>query len=178
MAAGVGQVGRVDVELLAAAAAALRAEQEDVAGPAGEGIAQVVEGAAGDPVAVGAMTAPRSGAPAVIAAADADLGLGQVLGPIDADGRVGAIFAGSWHRVTPERKVLPGDTRFGGKAFTSAPRFPCHGLKIRGENRRDREEEWYFDPDGGRLRRKDAIDGWQRSLMPKLTISIMLIYNI
>src|SRR5262249_32936515 len=47
MAAGVGQVGGIGVEVLAAGAAiVLRAEQDDVAGPAGEGITQVVEGAA------------------------------------------------------------------------------------------------------------------------------------
>src|SRR4051812_743642 len=130
MAAGVGQVGGVGVEVLAAAAAVvLRAEQDDVAGPAGEGIAQVVEGAAGDPVAVGAMAAPRAGAAAVIAAADADLGLGQVLGSSDADGRVGAIFAGSWHGVTPESKVLPGDTSYADEVFTAAARFPCYRLE-------------------------------------------------
>ena len=60
----------------------------------------------------------RAGPPAVVAAADADLGLGQVLGTIDADRRVGAIFAGSWHGVTPERKVLPGNTLDDGKVFT------------------------------------------------------------
>ncbi len=54
MAAGVGQVGGVGVEVLAAAAAVvLRTEQDDVAGPPGEGIAQVVEGAADEPIAGG-----------------------------------------------------------------------------------------------------------------------------
>ena len=96
VAAGVGEVGHVGVEVLAAAAAVVRrAEQDDVAGPTGEGVPQIVEGAAGDPIAVGAVAAPRAGAPPVVAATDADLGLGQVLGSIDAEGRVGAIFAGS-----------------------------------------------------------------------------------
>src|SRR5215813_11383370 len=64
MAAGVGQVGGVGVEVLAAAAAVvLRAEQDDVARPAGEGVTQVVEGAADDPIAGGAVTAPRAGPP-------------------------------------------------------------------------------------------------------------------
>ena len=118
MTAGVGQVGGVGVEVLAAAAAVvLRTKQDDVAGPPGKGIAQVVEGAAGDPVAVGAVTTPRAGAPPVVAAPDADLGPGQVLGSIDAEGRVGAIFAGSWHSAPPEKTALPGDTLGDGRMF-------------------------------------------------------------
>src|SRR4051812_27403132 len=74
------------------------------------------------------MTAPRAGAPPVVAAADADLGLGQVLGSIDAGGRVGAIFAGSWHGVPPEKKVLPEDTLSDGKMFIATARFPCYRL--------------------------------------------------
>src|SRR5262249_49226686 len=129
MAAGVGQVGGVGVEVLAAAAAVvLRAEQDDVARPAGEGVTQVVEGAADDPIAGGAVTAPRAGPPPVVAAADADLGLGQVLGSIDTDRRVGAIFARSWHGVPPERMVLPGDTLDHGKMFIVPARFPCYRL--------------------------------------------------
>ena len=72
----------------------------------------------------------RSGAPAVVAAADADLGLGQVLGPIDADRRVGAIFAGSWHGVAPEGRVLPGDTLDDGKMLIVPARFPCYRLNL------------------------------------------------
>jgi hypothetical protein len=129
VAAGVGQIGGVGVEVLAAGAAVvLRAEQDDVARPAGVGVAQVVEGAAGDPIAIGAVTAPRAGAAAVVAAADADLGLGQLLGTIDAEGRVGAIFAGSWHGVPPEKTVLPGDTLDGGRMFITPARFPCYRL--------------------------------------------------
>src|SRR5512142_2694880 len=45
MAAGVGQVGHVGVEVLAAAGAVvLGVEHDDVAGPAGEGVTEVVEG--------------------------------------------------------------------------------------------------------------------------------------
>jgi hypothetical protein len=140
MAAGVGQLGGVGVEVLAAAAAVvLRAEQDDVAGPAGEGITQVVESAANDPIAVGAVTAPRAGAAAVVAAADTDLGLGQVLGPVDAEGRVGAIFAGSWHGVPPEEMVLPGDTLGDGKMFIVPARFPCYRLRLS-------VESWVGDP--------------------------------
>jgi hypothetical protein len=129
MAAGVGQVGGVGVEVLeAATAVVLRAEQDEVAGPAAEGVTQVVESAAGDSIAVGAVTAPRAGAPPVVAAADADLGPGQVLGSVDAEGRVGAIFAGSWHGVPPERRILPGDTLDDGKMFIIPARFPCYRL--------------------------------------------------
>jgi hypothetical protein len=129
MAAGVGQVGGVGVEVLAAAAAVvLGTEQDEVARPPGEGVTQVVEGAACDPIAVGAVAAPRAGAAAVVAAADADLGLGQALGSIDAEGRVGAIFAGSWHGVPPEKMVLPGDTLDDGRMFIAPARFPCYRL--------------------------------------------------
>ncbi len=80
MAAGVGQVGGVGVEVLAAVSAVvLRTEQDDVAGPPGEGIAQVVKGAADEPIAGGLATAMRAGPAAVVAARDADLGLGQFL---------------------------------------------------------------------------------------------------
>ena len=78
VAAGVGEVGHVGVEVLAAAGAImLGVDQDDVAGPPGEGIAQVVEGAACQAVAVGAMAAARAGPPAVISALAGDLGLGQ-----------------------------------------------------------------------------------------------------
>src|SRR5262249_22769482 len=87
---------------------------------------QVVEGAAGDPVAGGAVTTPRAGAPPGVAAAHADLGLGEGLGSVDAEGRVGAICAGAWHGVPPERRVLPGDTLGDGKMFIIPARFPCY----------------------------------------------------
>src|SRR3954468_5300065 len=127
MAARVGQVGGVGVEVLAAGATmVLRAAQDDVAGPAGERVPQVVEGAAGDPISVGAVTAPRAGAPTVVAAADADLGLGQVFGTIDTDRRIGSIFAGSWHGVAPGRRVLPGNTLDDGEVFIIPARFRCY----------------------------------------------------
>jgi hypothetical protein len=129
MAAGVGQVGGIGVEVLAAAAAVvLRAEQDDVARTRGEGVAQVIKGAADPPIAVGGVSAPRAVAPSVVAAPDAEIGLGQVLGTSDAESRVGAIFAGSWHGITPERRVLPGDTLGCGKMFTDPARFPCYRL--------------------------------------------------
>ena len=72
-----GQVGHVGVEELAAAGAiVLGIEHDQVTGPAGESVAEVVEGAAGRPVAVGAVAAARAGPATVVAAADADLGLG------------------------------------------------------------------------------------------------------
>jgi hypothetical protein len=133
MAAGGGQVGGVGVEVLAAAAAVvLRGEQDDVAGPPGEGVAQVVEGAANEPIAGGAVSAMRAGAPPVVAAADAEIGLGQVLGASDSESGIGAIFAGSWHGVPPEGEDLPGDTLVGGKVFTDSARFPCYRLLLFG----------------------------------------------
>src|SRR5689334_7322856 len=77
VAAGGGQVGGVGVEVLAA----LRAEvlgvgQDEVAGPPGDQIAEVVEGALEEPVAVGAVAAPRAGASPEVAAALAESRLG------------------------------------------------------------------------------------------------------
>src|SRR5262245_23879597 len=97
VAAGVGQVGHVGVEVLAALRAeVLGVEHDEVAGPAGEGVAEVVEGAAGGPVTVGAVAAPRAGPAAVVAAAEADVGPGQVVDVGDALGGIGAVVAGSW----------------------------------------------------------------------------------
>jgi hypothetical protein len=133
MAAGGGQVGGVGVEVLSAAATVvLRAEQDEVAGPPGEGVAQVVKGAADEPIAGSGVSAMRAGAPPVVAATDAEIGLGQVLGARDAESGVGAIFAGSWHGVPPARRVLPGDTLGGGKVFIDSARFPCYRLRFPG----------------------------------------------
>ncbi len=88
----------------------LRAEQDDDARRACERVAEVVEGATHDAVAVGLMAAVRARPATRVAVADADLRLGQILGSIDAEGRVGAIFAGSWHGATPERSGRSGDT--------------------------------------------------------------------
>ena len=80
VAAGFGEVGHVGIEVLAAARAImLRVDQDDVAGSASEGVAQVVEGAAGEAVAVGAVAAAWAASPAVIAALADDLGLGQIV---------------------------------------------------------------------------------------------------
>src|SRR5512135_3187999 len=107
MASGVGQVGHVGVEVPAAlGAVVLGVEHDGIAGPPGEGVAEVVEGAAGGAGAVGAVTAPRAGPAAVVAAAEADVGPGQVVDAGDALGSIGAVFAGSWHGDTPGRRGL------------------------------------------------------------------------
>jgi hypothetical protein len=72
-------------------------DQDQVAGPSGEGIAQVVEGATSQAIAVGAMTTARTGSPPVVSAPDADLGLGQVFDAVDPLGGIGSVFAGSRH---------------------------------------------------------------------------------
>src|SRR5512135_641301 len=127
--AGVGQVGHVGVEVPAALGAAVpRVEHDDVAGPAGEGIAEVVEGAAAQPIAVGAGAAAWAGPAAVVAAADADVGLGQVVDAGNSLGGVGPVFAGSGHDEAPGRRVLSGDTLTAGKAFANPARFLCYRL--------------------------------------------------
>jgi hypothetical protein len=129
MAAGVGQVGHLgDKGLAATAAVVLGVEHNDVAGSPGESVSQVVEGPATEPIALGAVTTVRAGAPPVIPAADADLGLGQILGAGDSQSGIGAVFAGSWHGATPVRRVLPGNTSEDGKVFTDSARFPCQRL--------------------------------------------------
>jgi D-arabinose 1-dehydrogenase-like Zn-dependent alcohol dehydrogenase len=123
VAAGIGQVGHVGVEILAAfGAEMLRVDQEDVTGSAGEGIAQVMESAASDVVAVGAMTAVWTGTPAVIAVLAGDLGLGQVVDACGALGGVGAVFSGCGHGWTPGKEALPGITQLDGDLFTKFSR--------------------------------------------------------
>ncbi len=123
VAAGVGQVGHVGVEVLAAAGAVmLGIDQDDVAGSPGEGVAQVVEGTAGQAVAVGAVAAPRARSPTVIAAPAGDLGPGQVVDACGALGGVGAVSAGSRHGLAPGGGVLPGITWKSGLLFTDHAR--------------------------------------------------------
>jgi hypothetical protein len=98
VAAASGQVGAVGVEVLATlSAVVLRVGQEEVAGPSGNQITEVVEGSLKDPVAVGAVATTRAGLAAVVAAAVADLGLGQVLDAGDAFSGIGQIFSGTGH---------------------------------------------------------------------------------
>src|SRR5208337_1065196 len=79
----------VPVSAPAAGAIMLGIDQDHVAGPTGQGVAQVVEGASHQPIARGAMAAAWTGTAPVISALAADLGLGQVLDAGDARGRVG-----------------------------------------------------------------------------------------
>ena len=130
MTAGVGQVGHVGVEVPAAAGAVVPGvEHDEVAGPAGAGIAEVVEGTAAPTIAVGAVAAPRAGPAAIVAAAEADVGLGQVIDAGDALGGIGSVFAGSWHGEAPGRKDLPGDTPGAGKLFARVARFPRYRVR-------------------------------------------------
>ena len=77
VAAGVGQVGHVGVEVLAALRAEVPGvEHNEVAGSAGEGVAEVVEGTAAPTITVGTGPAPRTRPAAVVAAAAADVGPG------------------------------------------------------------------------------------------------------
>ena len=89
-----------------------------------------MEGAATDLVAIGAVSTIRATTPPVVPALDADLGLGQILGAADPHSGIGAIFARSWHDVTPERRVLPGITAEDGEVFTDPARFPCYRLEF------------------------------------------------
>jgi hypothetical protein len=96
VAAGGGQVGAVGVEVLAA----LRAEvlgvgQDQVAGPPGDEVAKVVEGALEDAIAVGAVTATGTGPPPEVTAALAESRLGQVIDAGDTLGGIGQVVSGS-----------------------------------------------------------------------------------
>jgi len=123
VAAGVGEVGHVGVEVLATVGAImLGVDQDDVAGSAGEGIAQVVKSTASEAVAVGAMAASRTGPPAVIAALAGDFGLGKVVEACGAFSGVGAVFAGWRHGLAPGRGLLPGITKPSGVLFTKFAR--------------------------------------------------------
>jgi hypothetical protein len=75
----------------------LGVDQDEIAGSAGEGIAQVVEGAPSRTIAVGAMATAGTGSAPIISAPEADLGLGQILDTADALGGIGSVFAGSRH---------------------------------------------------------------------------------
>ncbi len=77
MAAGIGPVGAVGVEIPAAhGAVVLRVGQDDLAGPPSDAIAEVVESASEDPVTVGAIATLWARPPPEAAAARADLGRG------------------------------------------------------------------------------------------------------
>jgi hypothetical protein len=123
VAAGVGEVGHVGVEVLATVGAImLGVDQDDIARSAGEGIAQVVKSTASEAVAVGAMAASRTGPPAVIATLAGNFGLGKVIDACGAFGGIGAVFAGWRHGLAPGRGLLPGITKLSGVLFTKFAR--------------------------------------------------------
>jgi hypothetical protein len=99
----------------------LRVVDDGIAGPSGEGIAEVVEGAMVLAVAISTMAAARAGTASVIPALAANLGLGQILDACDALGGIGSVFTGSWHGVSPGRS-LPGDTHATSNLFTDPAR--------------------------------------------------------
>jgi hypothetical protein len=100
--AGVGEVFHVGVEVFAALGAVmLRIDEDDVAGSACEGIAEVMQGAACHSVTVRTMGAVGTGPPAIITALAVNLGLGKVVDASGALGGIGAIFAGRWHEWCP-----------------------------------------------------------------------------
>jgi hypothetical protein len=99
----------------------LRVGQDDVARPPGGEVAEVVECASEDAVAVGAVAAARAGPPAVIAAAPAGLGLGQILDAGDPFGGVGQVFSGSWQGGAPVRWFLQENTQKDPDRFASRP---------------------------------------------------------
>jgi hypothetical protein len=99
----------------------LGVDDDGIAGPSGEGIAEVMEGAAALAVPVGAVIAARAETASVIPALPTDLGLGQILAACNAFGGVGSVFAGSWHDVSPGRN-LPGDTHAFSGLFTNLTR--------------------------------------------------------
>jgi hypothetical protein len=97
MAAGGGQVGGVGVEVLAAlGAVVLRVSQDEIARPAGDEVAEVVEGPLEDPIAVSTMATTRARSSPEVAAPMTDLRLGQILDAGNALGGVGQVFSGSW----------------------------------------------------------------------------------
>ena len=97
MAAGCGQVGGVGIEVLAALrAVVLRVGQDEIARPAGDEVAEVVECASEDPIAVGTMATTRARTSPEVAAPMTDLRLGQILDAGDPLGGVGQVFSGSW----------------------------------------------------------------------------------
>jgi hypothetical protein len=97
MAAGCGQVGGVGVEGLAAlGAVVLRVSQDEIARPAGAEVAEVVECASEDPIAVSTMATTRARTSPEVAAALTDLRRGQILDAGDPLGGVGPVFSGPW----------------------------------------------------------------------------------
>jgi hypothetical protein len=100
----------------------LGVEHDNVAWPFCERVAEVMESAARQAIAVGTMAAAGAGTPAVVAAPEADIWLGQVVDAGDPLGGIGSIVAGPWHDETPGGKVLPRDTLACGVLFIETAR--------------------------------------------------------
>jgi hypothetical protein len=123
VAARFGEVGHVGVEVLATAGAVvLGVEHDDVARPPRERIAEIVEGPIDSAIAVRTVSTAGTGPSPVIAAAETEIGLGQVLDASDALGGVGSVFAGPGHDTPPGRRVLPGNTSANGALFIESAR--------------------------------------------------------
>jgi hypothetical protein len=100
MTAGGGQVATVGVEVLTAGGAVvLGVGQDDVTWPRGGEVAEVVECAWEDAVAIGTVAAARARPPPIVAAALAGLGLGQILDAGDPLGGIRQVFSGAWQGV-------------------------------------------------------------------------------
>src|SRR3954467_13504024 len=108
-------------------------EHDEVAGPACECVAEVVESAAAHPIAVGATATARAGPATVVSAPEADVRLGRIDDASDAFGGVGSVLAWPWHGEAPGRGDLPGNTPARGSSFTNPARFPCYRVKKRPE---------------------------------------------
>jgi hypothetical protein len=93
-----GQIGRVGVEIMAAAGAVmLRIGKVDLVGSPGHQVTQVVQETFDAPQAVGSSAATGARAALVVSAAYDDFGLGQVLDTSDALCLVGKVFTGARH---------------------------------------------------------------------------------
>jgi hypothetical protein len=123
VAARVGQIGHLGVEVLTAASAiVLGVEYDNVAWPSCEGVTEVVEHASCPPIAVSTVSTLGTGSSPVIAAAATEIGLGQVHDASDALGGVGSVFARPWHDESPGSEDLPGNTQRDGVLFTNTAR--------------------------------------------------------
>src|SRR5882724_10387598 len=89
LAVGQSQVGKIDGEATATAQAAMAGESdEQIDGPFGAGIAEVMQDAAGHGVSPGAAATARAGAGGPVAVAPLDARFGQVFDAGDAFGDV------------------------------------------------------------------------------------------
>jgi hypothetical protein len=123
VAARMGEIGHIGVEVFATAGAVvLGVEHDHVSWPPSERVAQVMESAVGGAIAIRTVPTPRAWSPPVIATADAEIGRGQVLDADHALSGVGSVFARPWHGESPGREGLPGITHCNGVLFTNTAR--------------------------------------------------------